>query len=229
MRLLIVEDEPSLARHLLRGLREEGYAADLAETLAEASELSFASDYDLAVLDLMLPDGNGLDLLREWRENGRHLPVLVLTARDAVEDKVSGLDRGADDYLTKPFRFEELLARVRTLLRRRESKIASRLELGGLSLDRDAMVAEANGQRLALTAKELALLEYFLLHPRRVLSRSIIAEHVWDEGWDADSNVIDVLVGRLRKKIRAAGGDGDLLRTVKGLGYVLRETGEEDP
>lgn len=228
MRILIVEDEPSLGRHLLRGLREEGYAVDLAETLADAGELSFANDYDLAVLDLMLPDGNGLALLGQWREHGKHLPVLVLTARDAVEDKVRGLDTGADDYLTKPFRFEELLARIRSLLRRRAEPIARKLVFAELSLDRDAMAAEVGGQSLQLTAKELALLEYFLLHPRRVLSRSVIAEHVWDEGWDADSNVIDVLVGRLRRKIRAAGGRG-LLQTVKGLGYTLRETpGDEE-
>lgn len=227
MRLLIVEDEPSLARHLLRGLREEGYAVDWAETIGDASELSFATEYDLAVLDWMLPDGNGLDLLRQWRENEKNLPVLVLTARDAIEDKVKGLDTGADDYLTKPFRFEELLARVRSLLRRRSEPISRRLALGELTFDRDAMAAEVNGQALQLTAKELALLEYFMLHPRRVLSRSVIAEHVWDEGWDADSNVIDVLVGRLRKKIRAAGGR-NLLQTVKGLGYALREPSEEE-
>ena len=226
MRLLIVEDEPALARHLERGLREEGYAVDRAETLAEASELSFATDYDLAVLDLMLPDGNGLELLKFWRDNRKHMPVLVLTARDAVDDRVAGLDTGADDYLTKPFRFDELLARIRCLLRRRAEPIARKVALGELVLDRGAMVATVAGRPLQLTAKELALLEYFLLHPRRVLSRGSIAEHVWDEGWDADSNVIEVLISRLRRKIRAAGGRG-LLQTVKGLGYALREPEEE--
>jgi DNA-binding response OmpR family regulator len=227
LRLLVIEDEPTLARHLLRGLREEGYAVDLAETLAEASELSFAAEYDLAVLDLMLPDGNGLRLLRFWRDHGKHLPVLVLTARDAVEDRVEGLDSGADDYLNKPFRFEELLARIRSLLRRRGEPIAARLELGELSLDRDAKTATVHGQALQLTAKETALLEYFLLHPRRILSRSTIAEHVWDQSQESDSNVIDVLVSRLRRKIREAGGR-ELLQTVKGLGYVLREPAAEE-
>lgn len=227
MRILVVEDEPTLARHLVRGLREEGYAVDLGETLAEASELSFAADYDCAILDVMLPDGSGLDLLRLWRENGLHLPVLVLTARDAVEDRVAGLDGGADDYLTKPFRFEELLARIRSLLRRRHEPIARRIVVGDLVFDREARSATSAAAPLQLTAKELALLEHFVLHPRRVLTRASIADHVWDSRWEADSNVIDVLVGRLRRKIRAAGGQTSL-HTVKGLGYMLREPSEED-
>lgn len=227
MRLLVVEDEPSLARHLLRGLREEGYAVDLAETVAEADELAFATDYDGVVLDVMLPDGDGLSLLQRWRRHALDMPVLVLTARDAVEDRVAGLDTGADDYLNKPFRFEELLARLRSLLRRRAEPISRRIALAELSFDREARRAEVAGRSLELTAKEMALLEYFLLHPRRVLTRSAIADHVWDQSRESDSNVIDVLVGRLRKKIRAAGGR-DLLRTVKGLGYVLREPDGED-
>jgi DNA-binding response OmpR family regulator len=226
MRLLVVEDEEALARHLIRGLREEGHEVDHAASLAAAAELAAAADYDLALLDLKLPDGSGLDLLRRWREENRHFPVLVLTARDTVGDRVEGLDSGAHDYLTKPFSFDELLARVRSLLRRRAEPSARRQVFAELSIDRDALSAEVGGKPLRLTARELALLEYFLQHPRRVLSRRAIAEQVWDASWDADSNVIDVLVGRLRRKIKEAGGRA-LLHAVKGLGYVLREPDED--
>lgn len=225
MRLLIVEDEPILASHLLRGLRAEGYEADHGRTLAEAAELADAHEHDLAVVDLQLPDGSGLDLLKRWRAQQKLLPVLVLTARVQVEDRVAGLDSGAGDYLTKPFHFEELLARIRSLLRRRTAPATRRLLLAELALDRDARTADVRGRPLPLTARELALLEYFLLHPRRVLSRGSIAAQAWEEASDADSNVVAVLIGRLRRKIKEAGGR-DLLRTVKGLGYVLEEPGE---
>ncbi len=221
MRLLVVEDEAHLARYLARGLREEAYAVDHVGTYAEASELAFANEYDLAILDLMLPDGTGLDLLREWRTEDLRLPVLVLTARDTVEDKVTGLDLGADDYLTKPFEFEELLARVRSLLRRQPAPSASLIEFENLELDRTYHQAAVAGQPLDLTVKEFALLEYLAINPRRVLSRDQIAEHVWDGGFSAETNVIDVMVGRLRRKIHDAGGRR-LIQTVKGLGYVLR-------
>lgn len=226
MRLLVVEDEETLARHLIRGLREEGHEVDHAASLAAAAGLAAEGEYDLALLDLKLPDGSGLDLLRRWREENLHFPVLVLTARDTVGDRVEGLDSGAHDYLTKPFSFDELLARVRSLLRRRVEPPARRQVFAELAVARDAMTAEVGGRPLRLTARELALLECFLQHPRRVLSRRAIAEQVWDASGDADSNVIDVLVGRLRRKITAAGGRS-LLHAVKGLGYVLREP-EED-
>ncbi len=221
MRLLVVEDEAHLARHLVRGLREEAYAVDHAATWAEASEVMFANDYDLVILDLMLPDGSGLDLLREWRAEGLSLPVLLLTARDTVEDKVSGLDLGADDYLTKPFEFDELLARIRSLLRRQPAPPTAVLRFEELELERGERRARVD-QAIELTAKEFALLEYLMLNPRRVLSRDQIAEHTWDDGYNAETNVIDVVVGRLRRKIRDAGGRR-LIQTVKGLGYVLRE------
>ncbi len=226
MRLLVVEDEAQLARHLLRGLREESYAVDHASSVAEASEQAFAADYDLVILDLMLPGGSGLDLLAEWRREGLEMPVLILTARDAVGDRVAGLDGGADDYLTKPFAFEELLARIRTLLRRRSAPPASQIHFLELGLDRTRGSADAHGKSLRLTAKEMALFEYFMLHPRRVLSRHQIAEHVWDADFSTESNVIDVLIGRLRRKISQAGGRR-LIQTVQGLGYVLREPQEE--
>ncbi len=228
MRILVVEDEPRLGRYLTRGLREETYAVDLAATLAEASELAAASTYDLAVLDLGLPDGSGLDLLREWRARGLGLPVLVLTARGSVEDKVRGLDLGADDYLAKPFELEELLARVRSLLRRRLAPPVEEVRFGSLCLDRQARKAVVGDQALELTARELALLELLLLHQGRVLSRPAIAEQAWDESYEGASNVIDVLVARLRKKIREAGGE-PVIQTVKNLGYSLRAPGGEEP
>ncbi len=222
MRLLVVEDEAHLARYLVRGLREEAYAVDHVGTYAEASELAFENEYDLAILDLMLPDGSGLDLLGEWRQGELPMPVLVLTARDTVEDKVTGLDLGADDYLTKPFEFEELLARVRSLLRRQPSASTTTLEFEELELDRSQHRAAVAGRDLDLTVKEFALLEYLMINPRRVLSRDQIAEHVWDGSFSAETNVIDVMVGRLRRKIHEAGGRR-LIETVKGLGYVLRK------
>ncbi|HEX6202398.1 MAG TPA: response regulator transcription factor [Thermoanaerobaculia bacterium] len=224
MRLLLVEDERRLAEHLARGLREEGYAVDRAGTCARAAELTIENPYDLAVLDLILPDGSGLDLLGRWRREGFAAPVLVLTARDRLEEKVAGLDAGADDYLTKPFEFGELLARVRALLRRRETPPRDLLVLGGLSLDRTARRVEREGRPIELTAKELALLEFFLLHPGAVLSRETIAEHVWDAAYEARSNVIDVIVGRLRRKL--GDGSGVRLDTVAGVGYALRAGAE---
>ena len=224
MRLLLIEDERRLAEHLARGLREEGYAVDHAGTCARAAELAIDNPYDLAVLDLILPDGSGLELLRRWRHEGLTLPVLVLTARDRVEEKVAGLDAGADDYLTKPFEFDELLARVRALLRRREAPPLDRLVVGSVSLDRTARRVEREGRTVELTAKEFALLEFFLLHPGAVLSRDTIAEHVWDAAYEARSNVIDVIVGRLRRKL--GDGSGVALETVPGIGYALRPGAE---
>lgn len=227
MRLLLVEDDPTLARHLRNGLREEGYAVDWCDSAQTADEQIFIVDYDLVILDVMLPDGNGFELLGRWRSHGKILPVLFLTARDTTADKVEGLDRGGDDYLTKPFRFEELLARLRSLLRRRHDPPAQNLQVGELFFDRTARRAEVKGQVLNLTAKEMALFEVFLLHPRRIFDRHALAEKVWDESFSASSNVIDVLISRLRKKIRMAGG-GELIHTAKGQGYVLQEHDEGD-
>ena len=221
MRLLLVEDERRLAERLARGLREEGFAVDAAATRAAARDHVADTAYDLILLDLGLPDGSGIELLREWRGEGLDVPVLILTARDLVEEKVAGLNAGADDYLTKPFAFEEVLARVRALLRRRPAPPRSILEYSDLRLDRDGRQAERGGEPLELTPKEFALLEYFMLHPGVVLSRDRIAEHVWDQAYEARSNTIDVIVARLRRKIES--GDHRLLQSVPGVGYVLRD------
>ena len=222
MRLLLVEDEPSLARHLARGLAEAGYATDVAHTCASAHELVEGVEYDLVLLDQLLPDGHGVFLLREWRANDLGFPVLILTARDSTEEKVRGLDAGADDYLTKPFDFDELLARVRTLLRRSTAPPLSELTIGNLTVKRSARSASRGGKRLNLTPKEFELLEYFALHAGTVLSRERIGEHVWDHTYDARTNTIDVIVSRLRRKLEAD-GDPRLIHTEAGVGYLLRE------
>jgi DNA-binding response OmpR family regulator len=223
VRILIVEDEHRLGEHVAKGLREEGLAADLASTKARARELMIENPYDLVLLDLMLPDGNGLVLLREWRKEGRSMPVLALTARDLLADKIAGLDAGADDYLTKPFAFEELLARIRALLRRRTAEPMDVLSLGDLTLDRTTRRVHRGKREIDLTPKEFALLEHFLLHPGATLTRAEIAEHVWDERYEARSNVIDVMVARLRRKLEA-GDSSRVLHAVPGMGYVLRSS-----
>lgn len=220
VRLLLVEDERRLAERLARGLREEGFAVDCAVTCKAGYERAAYTEYDLVLLDLGLPDGSGIELLRRWRREGVQTPVLILTARDLVEEKVEGLNAGADDYLTKPFAFEEVLARVRALLRRRAAPPRSLLEIGRLQLDREGRQALKDGQPLDLTPKELALLEYFMLHPGVALSRGRIAEHVWDETYEARSNTIDVIVARLRRKIE---DEERLIHAVPGVGYVLRQ------
>jgi DNA-binding response OmpR family regulator len=221
VRLLVVEDEHRLAQRLARGLREEGFAVDTAPTTAEARDRVIDTDYDLVLLDLKLPDGSGLDLLGEWRSEGVKAPVLLLTAKDLLDDKIKGLDAGADDYLTKPFSFEELLARIRALLRRRAAPPQDILDIGDLRLERTGRRVERAGRPIELTAKEFALLEFLALHAGQTLSRSMIADHVWDAGYDAQSNVIDVIVGRLRRKVDAGGAER-LIQTVPGVGYVLR-------
>ena len=222
MRILVVEDEPKMAGLLKRGLEEEGYAVDVAATGSDAIWAATENPYDAILLDLMLPDMNGFEVCRRLRAGGRWAPVLMLTARTAVADRVAGLDAGADDYLTKPFSFSELFARVRALVRRGSTERPAVLEVGDLALDPAARRVTRGDVAVELTAKEFALLEYFMRRPGEVLTRSRIIEHVWDFGYDGDSNVVDVYVRYLREKI-----DRPFRRysieTVRGSGYRFRE------
>jgi heavy metal response regulator len=222
MRILVVEDEPKVASFLRQGLEEEGYAVDVATDGTAAEELALGgTTYDLVILDVMLPKQDGFAVLRTLREHRMMAPVLMLTARDSVPDRVTGLDQGADDYLTKPFAFEELLARVRVLLRRSAAQRAPVLELADLRLDPATRQVTRGARKISLTAREFALLEYFLRNAGRVLSRPMLAEHVWGIDFDPDSNVIDVYVGYLRRKVDLP-GETPLLHTARGIGYVLR-------
>jgi len=202
-------------------LRDESYAVDHAKNGADADELMATNDYDMAVLDWSIPPPTGLELLRKWRAEGLRLPVLMLTGHDSVEDRVGGLDTGADDYLTKPFSFPELLARVRSLLRRREKTLQMTLTAGDLEMDRTRQLVTVGGRPIELSPKEFSLLDYFLHHQDKVVSRGEIEEHVWDSAFDSMANVVDVNIHRLRKKIDGR-SEKRLLHTVRGAGYVLR-------
>ncbi len=223
MRILVVEDEQKVASFIQKGLEEEGHAVDVALDGEDGLSKALDAVHDLVLLDIMLPKRDGLSVLRELRNRRIHTPVLLLTARDAVPDRVIGLDAGADDYLVKPFAFDELLARVRALLRRRGDRLAV-LTAADLTLDPATREVRRAGKKIDLTAKEYALLEYLLRNKGRVLNRSLIAQHVWDYDFDSSTNVIDVYINYLRKKV-----DADftprLIHTVRGAGYVLREDG----
>lgn len=221
MRILVVEDDGKVASFLERGLREEGYAVDVAHDGAEGRLKALVHDYDLLLLDVMLPGTSGLEIVRQVRAREGTTPVLMLTARDAEEDVVLGLDAGADDYLTKPFGFDELLARVRALLRRGGAARPDRLIYEDLELDRVKHEASRAGVKLDLTPKEFRLLEFLMLNPERVVRRTELLEKVWDLTFDPMSNVVDVHVGHLRRKLHGSGRD-PLLHTVRGVGYVLR-------
>ena len=221
MRILLVEDEPSAARFIAKGLREATYAVDVAADGNAAAEQCQQYDYDAIVLDVMLPGRDGLSVCREIRAAGSDVPVLMLTARDAVEARVQGLDAGADDYLTKPFDFRELLARLRALTRRERRPLApERIEVGGLTIDVPGRRVFRQGHEIALTSREYALLEYLARHAGEVVGRADIAEHVWDEHYDAFSNVVDVYIQRLRRKLDDPDGPS-MIRTRRGQGYQL--------
>ena len=225
MRILLVEDDQKVASFIRKGLEEEGYAVDVAAEGEAGLFMGLDRLHDLIILDVMLPKKPGFQVLRELRQAKVATPVLMLTARDTVEDKVQGLDAGADDYLTKPFVFAELLARVRALLRRRAEARSPKLQVADLVLDPATRSVTRGGQPITLTNREFALLEYLMRNAGRVLTRTAITEHVWDYDFDSGTNVIDVYVNYLRKKIDA-GHEPKLLHTVRGVGYVLRESHE---
>ena len=222
MKILIVEDEPKTGDYLKKGLTEAGFVVDLARDGVDGRHQALTQDYDLLVLDIMLPRLDGWQVLRDVRQAGLHMPVLYLTARDHVEDRVKGLESGADDYLVKPFAFAELLARVRTLLRRGKVFEAERLQVADLELDLRRRRVSRAGQRIDLTAKEFGLLELLMRRQGEVLPRSLIASQVWDVNFDSDTNVIEVAVSRLRVKVDD-GFEPKLIRTVRGMGYVLED------
>ncbi len=228
MKILVVEDDRKVAGFIELGLREEGYAVDVARDGEEATMLGHVNDYDAILLDLMLPKKNGVQVATELRREGRATPILMLTARDATEDVVRGLDAGADDYLTKPFKFDELLARLRALLRRGGSSRLERLQYGPLTLDRLRHEVRIDGALLDLTPREFQLLEHFLLHPEEVIRRTELLEKVWDMHFDPESNVVDVHIGNVRQKLREAGYDS-LINTVRGVGFQLKTAKPNSP
>lgn len=227
MRILVVEDEKSIASFIRQGLSEAGYAVDVAATGRDGLEYALAADYDILVLDIMLPEMDGLDLIRELRQGGNKTPALMLTARDAVDDRVSGLDAGADDYLVKPFAFPELLARVRALLRRPPLQAGTVLQVADLQMDTSTREVRRQERPIELTPREFAVLEYLMRHPNQVLTRTQIGEHVWDFDFYHESNVIDVYIGYLRRKIEGE-GEMTLIHTVRGVGYRISAEGSED-
>jgi two-component system OmpR family response regulator len=221
MRILVVEDETKLAALLRRGLQEENYAVDVAGTAEDAVWMGTETAYDAVILDVMLPDGNGFDVLRRMRAAKRWAPVIMLTAKDAVADRVTGLDSGADDYLTKPFSFDELLARIRALLRRGARERPAVISAGPIKLDPAARQVKVKGNAVELTSREFTLLEYLMRHRGAVLSRTRIREHVWDDSFEGDSNIVDVYIRYLRQKIDRAFGL-ELIETVRGAGYRIK-------
>ncbi len=222
MRILVVEDDKKVAGFIKKGLEEETYAADVAYDGEDGLHLGSEGQYDLIILDIMLPKIDGLEILSQLRDQGRDTPILLLTAKDAVDDRVAGLNKGADDYLTKPFAFSELLARVRVLLRRGKAEVKTTLQISDLTLDLVSHNVNRGGDEIELTGKEYSLLEYFMRNQEKVLTRTMIAEHVWDYNFDTFTNVIDVYINHLRKKIDK-GRESKLLHTLRGVGYIMKK------
>jgi heavy metal response regulator len=225
VRILVIEDENKIASFIKRGLKEEGYSVDIARDGEEGHFLAATQEYDLIILDLMLPKIDGLSLCRKLREEKSSVPVLILTARDSVKDKVIGLNSGANDYLTKPFAFEELLARCRALLRKADGRPPTKLQVADLTLDLLSHRVTRGDKEIALTPKEYALLEYLMRNEGIVVTRTMISEHVWDIHFDTFSNVIDVYISYLRSKIDA-GHEKPLIHTLRGRGYLLKDPAE---
>ena len=221
MRLLVVEDDKDLARQLRDALADGGYAVDVAHDGVEGHFLGDTEPYDAVLLDLGLPELDGITVLRRWRDGGRAMPVLILTARDRWSDKVAGIDAGADDYLAKPFHMEELLARIRALLRRAAGHAGNEIQCGPLRLDIAAAKVSLDGRAVSLTALEFRLLSYLMHHQGKVISRTELVEHLYEQDFDKDSNTIEVFIGRLRRKTQA-----ELIETVRGLGYRLTDPDE---
>lgn len=222
MRILVIEDEKKISEFIKRGLKEEGYAVDVAYDGQQGEFLAKTNDYDLVLLDLMLPKIDGLALCGNLKKDKLAAPIIMLTAKDMVKDKVAGLDSGADDYITKPFAFEELLARIRALLRKKNAKGTNVINAADLTLDLSTHKVTRAGREISLTAKEYALLEYLMHNAGAVVTRTMISEHVWDIDFDTFTNVIDVYINYLRNKIDA-GFEKKLIHTIRGRGYILKE------
>ena len=227
MRVLIVEDEVKIARAIRRGLEHEGYATDVVATGEEAILRATENDYDAVVLDVRIPAPDGFAVCRQMRARNRWAPVLMLTARDSVEDRIRGLDAGADDYLVKPFSFGELLARLRALLRRAPAARPATVQVGDVALDPAAHIVTRAGRPVELSAREFALLEFLMRHAGQVLTRTAMLEHVWDYRYDGDSNVVDVYIGYLRRKLEGRPG-APMIKTMRGVGYILDATSAGD-
>jgi two-component system OmpR family response regulator len=222
VRILVVEDDPELNRQLAEGLVEAGYVVDRALDGEEGHFLGDTEPYDAVILDLGLPLRDGISVLEQWRRDRRNMPVLILTARDRWSEKVAGMDAGADDYVTKPFHMEEVLARIRALVRRNAGHASNEIEIGSVRLDSKASRVTVDGMAIKLTSHEYRLLSYLALHAGKVVPRTELIEHLYDQDFDRDSNTIEVFVGRLRKKLPA-----DMIRTVRGLGYCLADPDDD--